>query len=308
MPFPIDKKLVVAVSSTALFNLEREHQLYLRTNSAEFRKYQRENRHIIPEPGPAFPFVKGLLNLNHVYQEEQPIEVVILSRNHPDAGLRVTDAVNEYNLSITRFMFLSGKMPYPYMKAFNACLYLSTNKDEVRRAVNGGYPAGYVLPCKKVPDHTDKQLRVAFDFDGVIADDESEKIFDEFKDLALFHAYEKRKKETPLSAGPLMPLLQRLSKFQKLEREKAENDPSYHQLLRIAIITARNAPAHERLINTLTGLNIEPDELFLLGGIEKRNILDILKPQIFFDDQIGHLEPASENTPSIHIPFGIKNL
>ncbi len=305
MPFPINEKLVVAVTSTALFDLSNEHQIYLDTSVTEFRRYQKENRHILPNPGSAFPFIKGLLGLNDVY-EEKPVEIIILSRNHPDAGLRVMDAVAEYGLNITRSSFLAGGVPFPYMKAYNACLYLSTNKDEVKSAVDEGFPAGYVLPCKNVATHTDKQLRVAFDFDGVIVDDEAEKVY-KSDNLDIFHEHERKKREMPLSDGPLMPLLKRLSKFQKLERDKAEADSSYEQLLRIAIITARNAPAHERLINTLASLDIDTDEMFLLGGIEKKNILDILKPQIFFDDQIGHLQPASENTPSIHVPFGVKN-
>ncbi len=306
MSYPIEEKLVVAVTSTALFDLTEEHKIYLESGVSEFRRYQKENRRILPEPGSAYPFVKGLLGLNEVY-EEHPIEVVILSRNHPDAGLRVMDAVREYGLDISRSFFLAGGIPFPYMKAANACLYLSTNKDEVKSAIDQGYPAGFVLPCKNIADHTDKQLRVAFDFDGVIVDDEAEIVYDDSKNLDIFHEHEKIKRNQPLNDGPLMPLLKRLSKFQKLERAKSEENSEYEQLLRIAIITARNAPAHERLINTLASLDIDTDEMFLLGGIEKKNILDVLKPQIFFDDQIGHLEPASENTPSIHIPFGVKN-
>jgi 5'-nucleotidase len=307
MPYPIDQKLVVAVSSTALFDLSKEHELYLKTNADEFRKYQKENRRVTPEPGPAFPFIQRLLNLNTIYSDEKPIEVVILSRNHADAGLRVMDAISEYGLDISRSFFLAGTLPYPYMRTANACLYLSTNKEEVKTAVAQGYPAGHVLPCITNQNDPDKQLRIAFDFDGVIASDESEIIYDESKDLDIFYEHEKSKREQPLKSGPLMPLLQRLSKFQKLERHKAQEDKSYKQMLRIAVVTARNAPAHERLINTLASLEIDTDELFLLGGIEKKLVLDVLKPQIFFDDQIGHLEPASETTPSVHIPFGVKN-
>ena len=306
MAYPIEDKLVVAVTSTALFDLAEEHKIYLEKGVDGFRKYQKDNRHIIPSPGSAFPFIKGILGLNEVY-EEKPIEVVILSRNHPDAGLRVMDAVKEYGLDISRSFFLAGVTPFPYMKAANACLYLSTNKDEVKTAVDQGHPAGFVLPCKNVADHTDKQLRVAFDFDGVIVDDEAEIVYDDSNNLDLFHEHEKKKRNEPLNDGPLMPFLKRLSKFQKLERRKADENPDYEQLLRIAIVTARNAPAHERLINTLASLDIDTDEMFLLGGIEKKNVLDVLKPQIFFDDQIGHLKPASENTPSIHVPFGVKN-
>lgn len=307
MAYPIDKKLVIAVSSTALFDLSEEHRLYLDRGVDEFRKFQRENRQKLPKRGAGFPFISRLLHLNDVYPDLRPVEVVILSRNHADAGLRVMDAVREYGLPITRSFFLAGKLPYPFMTSVNACLYLSTNGDEVREAVDSGYPAGHVLPCEVADDAKDKQLRIAFDFDGVIVDDEAEKIYAQSEDLALFHHYEEENRNRPLKAGPLMPLLQKISFFQKIDRKKSVEDDDYERMLRIAILTARDAPAHERLINTLASLDIETDELFLMGGIEKKRVLDVLRPHIFFDDQIGHLKPNSNNTPSVHIPFGIKN-
>lgn len=308
MPYPIEKKLVVAVSSTALFDFSDEHQVYMDKGLDEFRKYQKENRDIPPKHGSAFSFIQRLLALNKVYPDEQPVEVVILSRNHPDAGLRVMDSVKHYELPISRSFFLAGGVPYPYMRSVHACLYLSTNPEEVGEAVGLGYPAGHVLPChERVDDNTDTQLRIAFDFDGVLVDDEAEKIFQHSKDLDLFHHYEEQNRDKPLRDGPLMPLLKKISFFQKLERKKATLDSTYKQHLRISIVTARNAPAHERLINTLATLQIDTDELFLLGGIEKKNVLDVLKPHMFFDDQLGHLTPAAMTTPSVHIPFGIVN-
>jgi 5'-nucleotidase len=307
MPFPIEKKLVIAVSATALFDLEDEHKLYLEHGIDKFRAYQREHRNVTPARGAAFPFIQRLLHLNEAYPAEKPVEVVILSRHHADAGLRIMDAVRSYGLDISRSFFLAGTLPFPYMKAINSVLYLSTNKDEVRTAVEQGFPAGQVLPCKTLPADDDKQLRIAFDFDGVLVDDEAEKVYSASNNLHLFLKHEDDNRDKPLHSGPLMPLLQRISQFQKLERQKAQHDTGYTQMLRIAIVTARNAPAHERLVNTLSSLEIETDELFLMGGIEKKLVLDILKPHIFFDDQLGHLTPACDSTPSVHIPFGVAN-
>lgn len=307
MPYPIENKLVVAVSSTALFDLSAEHDLYLKLGVDQFRAYQKENRKEVPKRGAAFPFILRLLRLNTIYKDEHPIEVVILSRNHADAGLRVMDAVAHYGLEISRSFFLAGQLPYPYIESIGAVLYLSTNKDEVATAVKSGFPAGYVLPCETIPADDDQQLRIAFDFDGVIADDEAEAVYKDTGNLDIFHEHEKKFKDKPLHAGPLMPLLVKISAFQKLERQKAQNMAQYTQMLRIAIVTARNAPAHERLIRTLSDAGIDADELFLLGGIEKKRVLDVLKPQIFFDDQIGHLTPASSSTPCVHVPFGIAN-
>ncbi len=306
MPYPIEQKLVVAVSSTALFDLQEADAVYRTEGLDAFLRYQEKNRANAPAPGAAFPFIQRLLGLNTVYADEEPIEVVILSRNHPKASLRVMDAVEHYGLNISRASFTAGAPPYPYMAAKNAVLYLSTDRDEVREAVENGHPAGHVLPCKVVPDDDDQQLRIAFDFDGVIVDDEAEQVFAD-GDLPLFHHHEKERREKPLNSGPMFPLLKKISDLQKLEAAKPYgiNDPQKH--VRIAILTARNAPAHERLITTLENYGIQTDELFLTGGIEKKNYLDVLKPHIFFDDQLGHLEPASENTPCVHVPFGIRN-
>ncbi len=308
MPFPITEKLVVAVSSTALFNFSKEHDLYLKLGVQEFRMHQKDHRTDIPDRGAAFPFIKRLLHLNSIYAEEHPIEVVVLSRNHADAGLRVMDAISHYDLEISRAFFLAGQLPYPYIQSLGAVLYLSTNESEVNKAVAEGFPAGFVLPCKNLPTDDNKPLRIAFDFDGIIADDEAETVYQKSQNLDLFSEHERKLKNQPLEAGPLMPLLKRISKFQKLERDKSQSMEEYTQKLRIAIVTARNAPAHERMINTLSDAGIDTDELFLLGGIEKKLVLDVLKPHIFFDDQIGNLEFASKSTPSVHVPFGITNL
>ena len=308
MPYPIDEKLVIAVSSTALFDLSAEHNLYKTHGVDTFRKYQRIHRRDIPKPGSAFPFIQRMLNLNGVYRDEKPVEVVILSRNHADAGLRVMDAVEHYNLAISRAFFLAGSLPYPYIESIGAVLYLSTNKEEVKRAVTNGFPAGYVLECTELLVDDDKEFRIAFDFDGVIADDESERVYQDTGNLDLFHEHERSRRERPLGDGPLMPLLKRISALQTLGNQSAQSMSDYVQYLRIAIVTARNAPAHERLITTLREAGIDVDELFLLGGIEKQRVLEVLKPHIYFDDQIGHLELLSGTTPSVHIPFGVANL
>ncbi len=307
MPYPIEKKLVVAVSSTVLFDLSREHELYLKEGLEAFRRFQREHRHDLPMPGTGFPFIRRLLMLNRMYPEEHPVEVVILSRYHADDGMRVMDAVKEHGLDITRAFFMAGRKPYPFMESVNASLYLSTNEEQVKEAVALGHPAGYVLPCTVVDDEQDEQLRLAFDFDGVLVDDEAEQVFKKTGDLDQFQRYEQANRDRPLKAGPLMPLMQQLSYFQKMDSMRAQEDAGRQRMLRISIVTARSAPAHERLNNTLSSLGLEADEVFLLGGIEKKRVLDILKPHMFFDDQMAHLKGVAASTPSVHIPFGVAN-
>lgn len=307
MAYPIDKKLVVGITSSALFDFTAEDEIFRTEGLAAFKKYQIDNRKKPPAPGAAFPFIKRLLGLNKKFPGQSPVEVVILSRNDPKAGSRITDAIPEYGLDISRSFFLSGQSPYPYMKAINACLYLSANKEEVKSAVAEGHPAGYVLPCAASDDSLDTQLRIAFDFDGILVDDEAEKQYAK-GGIDLFRHHEITNSARPLKNGPLMPLLQKISAIQDVERNNPQrvNDPD--KAIRVAIVTARNAPAHDRMMNTLEHHGMEVDELFLTGGIEKKNILDILRPQIFFDDQLGHLEPASGSTPCVHIPFGVRNV
>lgn len=305
MAYLIDNKLVVAITSTALFDFSKEHEIFVTEGLDAFRAYQAAHRKDVPPPGAAFPFIKRLLHLNKIFAEKAPVEVVLLSRNDPEAGLRMMDAMPHYGLDITRASFLSGKAPYPFMASVNACLYLSTNKDEVREAVLAGYPAGHVLPCAAMDDG-DNQLRIAFDFDGVLVDDEAETKYAD-GGLPLFYHYEVENKDRPLKNGPLMPLLRRLSAIQELQQKHSNLLNNPEKAIRISIVTARNAPAHERLVNTMKHLGLEVDELFLTGGIEKKNFLDVIKPQLFFDDQLGHLEPAAASTPCVHIPFGIRN-
>lgn len=307
MPYPITDKLVVGISSTALFDLSEEHRIFEEEGEEAFKEYQVAKKDEPPEPGAAYPFIRRLLHLNTFFPNQRPVEVVILSRNDPEAGVRIMNSAKAHELDITRAVFRSGEAPYKFMPAVNACLYLSTNRQEVKDAVGEGYPAGFVLPTlSRADDLEDMQLRLAFDFDGVLVDDEAESKFAD-GGLPLFHHYESENKDRPLKDGPLMPLLRNLSKIQKLEEGGQAEINRPEKIMRVSIVTARNAPAHERMINTMKNINISVDELFLTGGIEKKNFLDVIQPQMFFDDQIGHLEPAAESTPCVHIPFGIRN-
>lgn len=111
MAYPIEKKLVVGITSTALFDFAKEHEIYVNDGLDAFRAYQVDHRKEIPPPGAAFPFIQRLLHLNKVFPDQSPVEVVILSRNDPEAGLRMMDAIPYYDLDITRAFFLSGKAP-----------------------------------------------------------------------------------------------------------------------------------------------------------------------------------------------------
>ncbi len=305
MMYPIEQKLVIGVASSALFDLTESHQVYLEKGEEEYRKHQKEHINDILPKGVAFPFLRRFLEINKIYQAEKPVEVVLLSRNDPDTGQRVFNSIRSYGLDISRAGFLSGKSPHKYIPAFNVSLFLSANEKDVRQAIEAGYPAGTVIPTEFADDEEDQELRVAFDFDGVIADDESERVFQENESLDMFQNHEAARGDIPHNLGPLGGLLQKLSFLQKMEKEREKKDQNYQRIIRTAVVTARNAPAHQRVITSLNNWGIIPDETFFLGGIEKHRILEVMKPHIFFDDQMRHI--TGVNVPSVHVPFGIRN-
>jgi len=306
MPYPIERKLVVAVSSSALFDLSESHAVFVDQGPKAYKKFQEDKLDKVLEKGVAFPFIKRFLKINQRFPEKLPVEVVLLSRNSAATGKRVFRSIKHYNLDISRAAFMEGKSPFEYIPAFNASLFLSANEEDVQNAIDSGYPGGLVLPSKIISDDESDELRIAFDFDGVIADDEAETIFKD-GDLPEFHAYEVANSDIPHEPGPLADLFKKLSFLQKLEDREIEDDRNYKRILTTAIVTARNAPAHERVITTLEDWGVSANEMFFVGGIQKSRILSTFKPHMFFDDQRSHLEPKAGDIPMVHIPFGIAN-
>ncbi|MDE3021828.1 MAG: 5'-nucleotidase [Pseudomonadota bacterium] len=307
MAYPIERKLVISIASSALFDLSESHNIYLTEGVDAYRIHQEKNIDNPFPKGVAFPFIRRFLNINKAFSKQSPVEVVLLSRNSPETGLRVFRSIRHYGLDITRAGFMTGSSPHEYIPAFNASLFLSANEDDVQMAIDANYPAGVVLPSKVYDDELDGKLRVAFDFDGVIADDEAETVFKRNNNLKEFQAYEIENQSIPHKPGPLADLFKKLSFMQKLEEKRLKEDPDYKKILRIAIVTARNAPAHERVVTTLKEWGVSPDESFFLGGMQKSRILTVLKPHMFFDDQRSHLESPAGDIPMVHVPFGIAN-
>jgi len=307
MAYPIERKLVIGVSSSALFDLSESNQIYLDHGVAAYRDHQETNIDLPFPRGVAFPFIRRFLSINKAFAKQSPVEVVLLSRNSPETGLRIFRSIKHYGLDVSRAAFMAGRSPHEYLPAFNASLFLSANESDVQRAIDEDYPAGVVLPSKVYDDEADTELRVAFDFDGVIADDEAETVFKKNNDLTEFQQHETERMSIPHQPGPLADLFKKLSFMQKLEDKRQKEEPDYQKILRISIVTARNAPSHERVVTTLKDWGVSVDEAFFLGGMEKSRVLTILKPHMFFDDQRSHLESPGGDIPMVHIPFGIAN-
>lgn len=309
MPYDLDKRLVIGVASSALFDLSESDAVFREQGEEKYRKYQEKN---LDEPLPqgiAFPFIKRLLSINDLSENENDplVEVVLLSRNDPDTGLRVMKTIQHYGLNMTRAIFMQGMSPYEYIPTLNISLFLSGNKTDVTEAIGLGLPAGHVLDSNFEDDTEDKVLRIAFDFDGVLAGDESEAVM-QTDGLPSFHDHEVSNVMQPHNPGPLKEFLVRVSKIQSIEENYKQTNPGYQNRIRVSIVTARNAPSHERALKTLKSWGVMANDAFFLGGIEKKRVLSVLKPHIFFDDQSGHLESAREVVPSVHIPFDITNL
>lgn len=309
MPYELEHRLVVGVASSALFDLTDSHAAFLEGLEA-YQTYQEKHEEVPLRPGVAFPFVKRLLDLNDLSAGDPLVEVIVLSKNDPITGLRVMSSVAHHGLPISRAIFTEGQSPHRYMAELNMSLFLSGSRTDVESAISLGFPAGVVLGWTAVDDSTaddsPSELRVAFDFDGVLADDEAEKVF-QSKGLEAFHMSERANRVAPHNPGPLHSFIIALKGIQEVERRRAIDNPDYIPRVRVSIVTARNAPAHERAVTTLRDWGVRVHDAFFLGGISKDRILRVLRPHIFFDDQRTHLEPVQDVVGCVLVPYGIAN-
>ena len=300
---PLDGKLVVAISSRALFDFEQENQVFEQGDDRAYMALQLQRLEQPARPGVAFSLVKKLLAFNQGPpggDGSQPVEVVILSRNDPVSGMRVFRSAQHYGLPIQRGSFTRGQPPWRYLKPLHANLFLSTHLSDVRAALDAGVPAAQVYPhSAHASEAHPNEVRIAFDGDAVLFSDEAERVY-QAQGLDAFQRHESAKAQQPLLAGPFKPLLAALQRLQ------IEGTPAMR--IRTALVTARSAPAHERAIRTLMDWNIEVDEAMFLGGLAKGEFLREFEPDFFFDDQTGHIESAARHVPSGHVASGVRNV
>ncbi len=298
MPEHLDNKLVVAISSRALFNLDESHRVYQEEGLEAYSAYQIAREDEPLEPGEAFPLVHKLLRLNQRLAEDSQVEVVLLSRNSADTGLRVFNSIQHYELTISRAAFCGGQSPWRYINAFGCKLFLSSEAEDVRYALDCGVAAATLVSrARTVPDSD--QVRFAFDGDAVLFSDEAERVYKR-SGLEAFAASEKAAAREPLGGGPFKPFLAALHRLQQAF-------PATEAPIRTALVTARSAPAHERVIRTLRAWNIRIDESIFLGGLDKTEFLRAYQADVFFDDQASHCASASSHIATGHVPHGVAN-
>jgi 5'-nucleotidase len=281
-----------------LFDLDESHGVFEAEGVEAYHRYQIEHEDEVLPQGIAFPLVQKLLALNQRTPDSPLVEVILLSRNSADTGLRIFNSIRHYGLDITRAAFTRGESTHRYVPAFGAHLLLSANPDDVKSALAAGYAAATIMPSNSGQNST-AELRIAFDGDAVLFSDESERIFK--KDgLAAFTANETNSANEPMDGGPFKNFLAALHRIQN--EYSGETPP-----IRTALVTARAAPAHERVIRTLRAWNIRIDEALFLGGLDKGEFLKAFGADIFFDDQKGHCDSASKHVATGHVPHGIAN-
>lgn len=318
MSYQLNEKMVIGVSSRALFDLTIENEIFERDGLEKYCKYQIEHEKEILKPGPGFQLIRSLLQLNARSGNTPLVEVIVMSRNSPDTSLRVFNAIQHYELPVTRAVLVSGASLAPYLAAFHTDLFLSAYEDDVQCAIDSGIAAGIIctesterdiIPIRRdsledmdgkanervISYADDGQIRIAFDGDAVLFTDESEQIFQK-RGLRAFEENEKQNAEIPLAEGPFAHFLKKLSDLQR--KFDTEECP-----IRTALVTARSAPAHERVIRTMRAWNVRVDEAFFLGGLDKKDVLKAFGAQIFFDDQSIHTQSAAREVPSARVPY-----
>lgn len=300
MALKLDDKLVVGISSRTLFDLEADNEIFEKEGLQAYSEYQLAHENDILKPGTAFPLIKALQSLNT--DDNHLTEIIIMSKNSADTSLRIFNSIEHYNLKISRAALVGGSYISPYLNAFRTDLFLSANELDVQEAINANIAAGIICSHSDLPINPNDeipQIRIAFDGDAVIFSDEAERIYQE-QGLTAFAEHEQANAQKPLPEGPFAKLLKTISLIQ-------EKFPDDNMPIRTALVTARNAPAHERVIRTLRAWNVRIDEAFFMGGVEKSEVLKAFKANIFFDDQSTHTDPASKVVPAARVPIKQKN-
>ena len=297
MPYDLTSPLVIGISSRALFNLEHENSIFEEQGLAAYEKYQIMHENDIIQKGSAFPLVKAFLDLNAL-RKERLVEVIVMSRNSPNTSLRIFNSIAAYDLDITRAALTGGAPIAPYLHAFKTDLFLSAYSPDVQQAIDTNIAAGLILAGgpRENENKQVKQIKIAFDGDAVLFSADSERIYQQHG-LDAFAEHEKTKADIPMKEGPFANFLKTIALIQAQFPDK-ETAP-----IRTALVTARNAPAHERAIKTLRQWNVRVDEAFFLGGVSKKDVLSAFGAHIFFDDQYAHVKPASEVVAAAVVPY-----
>lgn len=297
MPVDLSESLVIGVSSRSLFDLEEGNKVFEEKGIEGYREYQMKHEDEPLKPGTAYYLVKSLLELNN-QATQRIVEVVVMSRNSPETGIRMLNSIQKHELDISRIALSGGEPLAPYIDAFGIDLFLSKDEKDVQTIIDSrACAAATIYSPPESFDPKDSRVKIAFDADAVLFSDESELRY-KTEGLEAFHKHEADQTDVPLAEGPFANLLKKLSKIQSHLPTRIELSP-----LRLAIVTARSAPAHMRVVKTLRQWGVYVDETYFLGGLSKDKVLQAFGAHIFFDDQDTHLAFSSKVVPSGKVPY-----
>lgn len=309
MALDLSNTLVIGISATALFDMSESDRMFQETSLTDpdsaieqYRAYMLKHENEPLKPGTGYPLIKALLGLNQYKQAEDKsplVEVVVMSRNSPETGIRVLNTIRHDKLDISRSAFTAGETVADYLDAFDVDLFLTTNVADAQKVIDSCFCAAAILkdPPADSPEIPEGQVRIAFDGDAVLFSDESELVYKK-QGMEAFHAQENAQQDIPMGEGPYATLLKKLAKLQERLPIRVEYSP-----IRIALVTARNSPSEMRVIKTLRNWGVYVDEAFFLGGVGKHKVLKAFRPHIFFDDQDVHLDAAAKLVPSGKVPY-----
>lgn len=288
--------LTIGVSTRALFNLDVEHKIYETEGIERYIKYQIDHEEELLEPGVAFNLIKSLSKLNERKEMAgKNIEIIIMSRSCPEVAIRTFNSIGHYGLNISRAIFTGGNKLADFVKSNGVDLYLSSNEEDVKQVISHGIAAGLIHNNGITYEQTEKEdVRIAFDCDKVLFSSESDDIFEK-EGLDEYIKNEIQKKNVPVEPGPFKNLLIKLGKLQRLF--KYDNSP-----IQVAICTARNYPAHERVIKTFRSWGVRINQAFFLGGYDKGKALEAFNADIFFDDSEKNIIDGAKVVPACIVP------
>ena len=136
------------------------------------------------------------------------------------------------------------------------------------KAREHGVAAALILPGAELANDDINEVRIAFDGDAVLFDAASQQVYDA-QGLDAFHEHEASHADEPMSPGPFRPFLDGLARIQA---HFGATSP-----IRTALVTARAAPAHYRVVNTLRSWGVNVDETYFLGGVDKTAVLKAVR-------------------------------
>ncbi|XP_078256251.1 cytosolic 5'-nucleotidase 1A-like [Rhinoraja longicauda] len=299
--------ITIAVSSRTLFNMAEERAIYETDGLESYVKFQQEHENEPLKKGLAFALMKALETVNSRLHELYPgtdemFDVVLMTNNHAQVGVRLINSINHYGLSIERFCLTGGTSPISYLKAYHTNLYLSSDPVKVAKALSEGIAAATLCHLDKDAQLSEQQLRVAFDGDSFVSQEPNEKSSKNYMLADSLCDYEPkptpqmqqtgRGGATEPGKGLLVGFLEAIGKIQK--KFYAKNQRMDCPIRVYLIIKKGGSAVGLKALKTIRSWGLDVDEAFILSGLSATVLLNKICPHIYLDEQSLH--PSTETS------------